>query len=46
MTSDPVYRPAPELQQVLDDLKRLGNPLDQMTRDNVADLWLGHLRFV
>jgi acetyl esterase len=25
---------------VLDDLERLGNPLDQMTRDNVADLWL------
>jgi acetyl esterase len=40
MTADPPYRPAPELQQVLDDLERLGNPLDQITRDNVADLWL------
>ena len=40
MTSDRPYRPAPELQRVLDDLDRLGNPLDQMTRDNVADLWL------
>ena len=25
---------------MLDDLERLGNPLDQMTRDNVAGLWL------
>jgi hypothetical protein len=40
MASDRPYRPAPELQQVLDDLERLGNPLDQMTRDNVAGLWL------
>ena len=40
MASDRPYRPAPELQQVLDDLERLGNPLDQMTADNVADLWL------
>jgi acetyl esterase len=40
MQSDRPYRPAAELQQVLDDLERLGNPLDQMTRDNVADLWL------
>lgn len=34
------YRPAPEFQRVLDDLQRLGNPLDQMTQDNVGDLWL------
>jgi acetyl esterase len=40
MASDRPYHPAPELQQVLDDLERLGNPLDQMTRDNVAGLWL------
>jgi acetyl esterase len=40
MMSDRPYRPAPELQGVLDDVKRLGNPLDQMTRDNVGDLWL------
>jgi acetyl esterase len=40
MAPDRPYRPAPELQQVLDDLQRLGNPLDQMTRDNVAGLWL------
>jgi acetyl esterase len=40
MATDRPYRPSPELQQVLDDLERLGNPLDQMTRDNVADLWL------
>lgn len=40
MSSDRPYRPAPELQRVLDDLERLGNPLDQMTADNVADLWL------
>jgi acetyl esterase len=40
MDSDRPYRPAPELQRVLDDLERLGNPLDQMTRDNVANLWL------
>jgi acetyl esterase len=40
MNSERQYRPAPELQLVLDDLERLGNPLDQMTRDNVADLWL------
>ncbi|MFO0929648.1 MAG: alpha/beta hydrolase [Gemmataceae bacterium] len=39
MASDRPYRPAPELQQVLDDLARLGNPLDTMTRDNVAGLW-------
>jgi acetyl esterase len=40
MDSDRPYHPAPEFQRVLDDLERLGNPLDQMTRDNVADLWL------
>jgi acetyl esterase len=40
MDSAPPYRPAPELQQVLDDVQRLGNPLDQMTADNVAALWL------
>jgi acetyl esterase len=40
MSSDRPYQPAPELQRVLDDLERLGNPLDQMTADNVADLWL------
>lgn len=40
MDSDRPYRPAPQLQSVLDDLERLGNPLDQMTRDNIADLWL------
>jgi acetyl esterase len=34
------YRPAPEFQRVLDDLERLGNPLEQMTRDNVAALWV------
>src|SRR5262245_35417692 len=39
MALDRPYRPAPELQQVLDDLERLGNPLDRMTRDTVADLW-------
>jgi acetyl esterase len=38
--SDLPYRPAPELQQVLDDLARLGNPLDQMTRENAAELWM------
>jgi acetyl esterase len=40
MDNDRPYHPAPELQRVLDDLERLGNPLDQMARDNVADLWL------
>jgi acetyl esterase len=39
LESDRPYRPAPELQRVLDDINRLGNPIDQMTRDNVADLW-------
>jgi len=40
MSSGRPYQPAPELRRVLDDLDRLGNPLDQMTRDNVAALWL------
>jgi acetyl esterase len=40
MSSDRPYRPAPELQRVLDDVKRLGNPLDQMTSANVGDFWL------
>ena len=40
MASARPYQPAPEFQRVLDGLQRLGNPLDQMTRDNVADLWL------
>jgi acetyl esterase len=40
MSSDRPYRPAPELQRVLDDLDRLGNPLEQMTAENVGDLWL------
>ncbi len=39
MDSDRPYRPAAEFRRVLDDLERLGNPLDQMTADNVADLW-------
>jgi acetyl esterase len=39
MDNDWPYRPAPEFQRVLDDLERLGNPLDQMTRDNIADFW-------
>jgi acetyl esterase len=40
MPTDRPYRPATELQRVLDDVKRLGNPLDRMTRDTVADFWL------
>jgi acetyl esterase len=40
MVSDRPYRPAPEFQRVLDDLQRVGNPLDTMTRDSVRDLWL------
>jgi acetyl esterase len=40
MAIDRPYHPAPEFQRVLDDLARLGNPLDQMTRDNIAALWL------
>lgn len=34
------YRPAPELQEVLDDLKRLGNPLDDLTPGSAAALWM------
>jgi acetyl esterase len=40
MASDRPYRPAPEFQQVLDELQRLSNPLDLLTRDTVASLWL------
>jgi acetyl esterase len=40
MGSDRPYRPAPELQRVLDEVNRLGNPLDQMTADNVGALWV------
>ncbi len=40
MDSARPYRLAREFQRVLDDLKRVGNPLDQMTRDNVGDLWV------
>jgi acetyl esterase len=40
MGSDRPYRPAPELQRVLDEVNRLGNPLDQMTADNVGALWM------
>jgi acetyl esterase len=40
METDRPYQPAPEFQAVLDDLQRLGNPIDQMTRDNVAALWM------
>jgi hypothetical protein len=40
MGKDRPYRPAPEFQRALDDLERLGNPLDRMARDNVGDLWL------
>jgi acetyl esterase len=39
MSSDRPYRPAPEFQRVLDDLERVGNPLDKLTRENVSDLW-------
>jgi acetyl esterase len=39
MSSERPYRPAPELRRFLDDVQRLGNPLDRMTRDNVVDLW-------
>ena len=34
------YAPAAELQEVLDDLNRLGNPLDSMTAATVPGLWL------
>jgi acetyl esterase len=40
MSSDRPYRPAPELQRVLDEIERIGNPLDTLTDANVADLWL------
>jgi acetyl esterase len=40
MSNDRPYRPAAELQRVLDDINRMGNPLDRMTRDNVGALWL------
>jgi acetyl esterase len=39
MANDRPYRPAPELQRVLDDVERLGNPLDRLTRESVAALW-------
>jgi acetyl esterase len=34
------YHPAPELQAVLDEINRLGNPLDRMTADNVGAVWV------
>jgi acetyl esterase len=34
------YLPAPELQRVLDDLNRIGNPLDQLTSESVFTLWM------
>jgi acetyl esterase len=40
MHTDRPFQPAPEFQRVLDDLQLLGNPLDKMTRDSVAELWL------
>jgi acetyl esterase len=40
MANDLPFRPAAEFQKVLDDLERTGNPLEQMTPDNVAELWL------
>lgn len=33
------YRPAAELQPVLDDLNRLGNPLDNLTPQSAPRLW-------
>jgi acetyl esterase len=39
MGIDRPYRPAPEFQRVLDEINRLGNPLDQMTAENVGALW-------
>jgi acetyl esterase len=39
MGMDRPYHPAPEYQQVLDEINRLGNPLDQMTAENVGALW-------
>ena len=40
MSSDRPYQPAPEFQRVLDDINRMGNLLDRMTRDNVGALWM------
>jgi acetyl esterase/lipase len=40
MDTNRPYQPAPEFQYVLNHLERIGHPVDQMTRDNVADLWL------
>jgi acetyl esterase len=40
MSSDRPYRPAAAFQRVLDDLERMGNPLDQMTAESIGDLWL------
>jgi len=39
MGSDRPYRPDPALQRVLDEINRLGNPLDRMTAQNVSALW-------
>jgi acetyl esterase len=39
MGRDRPYRPDPALQRVLDEINRLGNPLDRMTADNVGALW-------
>lgn len=38
--SERPYQPAPELQQVLDDVERIGNPLDQLTPQSVPVLWI------
>lgn len=38
--ADLPYRPASELQQLLDDLERNGSPLDTLTSQSVAQLWL------
>lgn len=38
--TSPPYRPAPEFQQVLDDLNRIGNPLDNLTPESAKQLWL------
>jgi acetyl esterase len=39
MVIDRPYRPAPELQGVIDEINRVGNPLDTMTLEDVGDLW-------
>jgi acetyl esterase len=39
MPVDRPYKPAAEFQRVLDDQNRIGNSLDQMTRETVAALW-------